>query len=182
MRNRTCLNQALGRRRWARWFCGITWRVGWGERSDAQHRRLEELRWALLRSPQPTSCNGQALGVANGPSAGPGNGLYAGKKRTPPCDGVLRFFWQFVGGADGDRTHDLCIANAALSQLSYRPTRARNVSSAPGVRQDPVPSSTSAAQPAKAVVKRSRNEGRSECVVPHSQPHHVKMARLSQIA
>lgn len=27
-----------------------------------------------------------------------------------------------VGGGDnGDRTHDLCIANAALSQLSYVP-------------------------------------------------------------
>ena len=25
------------------------------------------------------------------------------------------------GGAEGDRTPDLCIANAALSQLSYRP-------------------------------------------------------------
>ena len=29
----------------------------------------------------------------------------------------------FFGGADGDRTHDLSIANAALSQLSYGPTR-----------------------------------------------------------
>jgi hypothetical protein len=28
-----------------------------------------------------------------------------------------------LGGADGDRTHDLSIANAALSQLSYGPTR-----------------------------------------------------------
>ena len=28
------------------------------------------------------------------------------------------------GGEDEDRTHDLCIANAALSQLSYPPTRA----------------------------------------------------------
>ena len=27
------------------------------------------------------------------------------------------------GGAEGDRTLDLCIANAALSQLSYRPTK-----------------------------------------------------------
>lgn len=27
-----------------------------------------------------------------------------------------------VGGENGDRTHDLCIANAALSQLSYFPT------------------------------------------------------------
>ena len=28
------------------------------------------------------------------------------------------------GGGDGGRTHDLCIANAALSQLSYTPTTA----------------------------------------------------------
>jgi len=28
--------------------------VGWGERSDAKQRRLEEFRWASLRSPQPT--------------------------------------------------------------------------------------------------------------------------------
>lgn len=27
------------------------------------------------------------------------------------------------GGDNGDRTHDLCIANAALSQLSYIPMR-----------------------------------------------------------
>src|SRR5690606_12585631 len=33
-----------------------------------------------------------------------------------------------IGGADGDRTHDLRIANATLSQLSYRPVE----SSAPG--------------------------------------------------
>jgi hypothetical protein len=28
-----------------------------------------------------------------------------------------------IGGAEGDRTLDLRIANATLSQLSYRPTR-----------------------------------------------------------
>ena len=32
------------------------------------------------------------------------------------------FFVDRIGGAEGDRTLDLCIANAALSQLSYRPT------------------------------------------------------------
>ena len=32
-------------------------------------------------------------------------------------------FWGKSGGADGDRTHDLSVANAALSQLSYGPTR-----------------------------------------------------------
>lgn len=29
---------------------------------------------------------------------------------------------KFTGGDDGDRTHDLSIANAALSQLSYIPS------------------------------------------------------------
>ena len=33
----------------------------------------------------------------------------------------LRGLW--IGGAEGDRTPDLCIANAALSQLSYGPGR-----------------------------------------------------------
>jgi hypothetical protein len=42
-----------------------------------------------------------------------------------------RVFWAFrpwsdfvgllIGGAEGDRTPDLCIANAPLSQLSYGP-------------------------------------------------------------
>ncbi len=38
--------------------------------------------------------------------------------RTRPRDCQSEKF----GGAEGDRTLDLCIANAALSQLSYRPT------------------------------------------------------------
>ena len=33
-----------------------------------------------------------------------------------------------TGGAEGNRTLDLCIANAALSQLSYRPNEARDSS------------------------------------------------------
>ena len=38
-------------------------------------------------------------------------------RKTPTEDG-----WGFViGGAEEDRTPDLCIANAALSQLSYFP-------------------------------------------------------------
>src|SRR5687767_14111309 len=36
-------------------------------------------------------------------------------------------------GAEGDRTPDLCIANAALSQLSYRPQRVRSATPAGGV-------------------------------------------------
>ena len=40
-------------------------------------------------------------------------------KKTPPVRAAVGVF----GGADGDRTHDLSIANAALSQLSYGPTR-----------------------------------------------------------
>ena len=35
------------------------------------------------------------------------------------------FLKQVIGGEDEDRTHDLRIANAALSQLSYPPTSAR---------------------------------------------------------
>src|SRR5690606_8698803 len=31
--------------------------------------------------------------------------------------------WDDFGGAEGDRTPDLCIANAALSQLSYSPVK-----------------------------------------------------------
>jgi hypothetical protein len=34
----------------------------------------------------------------------------------------LLHVWKTFGGAEEDRTPDLCIANAALSQLSYRPT------------------------------------------------------------
>ncbi len=33
-----------------------------------------------------------------------------------------------IGGPNEDRTHDLRIANAALSQLSYRPTKPRIIS------------------------------------------------------
>jgi hypothetical protein len=36
---------------------------------------------------------------------------------------VSFYFKCLKGGAEGDRTPDLCIANAALSQLSYRPNR-----------------------------------------------------------
>ena len=39
------------------------------------------------------------------------------------------------GGAEGDRTLDLGIANAALSQLSYGPTGRPLISRAPGARQ-----------------------------------------------
>jgi hypothetical protein len=35
-----------------------------------------------------------------------------------------------IGGAEGDRTLDLRIANATLSQLSYRPTRRAILASA----------------------------------------------------
>ena len=38
-------------------------------------------------------------------------------------DARLAMFKCLKGGAEGDRTPDLCIANAALSQLSYRPNR-----------------------------------------------------------
>ena len=38
---------------------------------------------------------------------------------------VLRTRPSYRGGAEGDRTLDLRIANATLSQLSYRPTKGR---------------------------------------------------------
>ena len=45
-----------------------------------------------------------------------------GKRRRlkKPTDDLSAYF--FTGGDDGDRTHDLSIANAALSQLSYIPS------------------------------------------------------------
>lgn len=36
-----------------------------------------------------------------------------------------------LGGDEGDRTPDLCIANAALSQLSYTPNQIFNAESLP---------------------------------------------------
>jgi hypothetical protein len=39
----------------------------------------------------------------------------------PPKDDMRRFPLMDSGGPNEDRTHDLRIANAALSQLSYRP-------------------------------------------------------------
>jgi hypothetical protein len=44
-----------------------------------------------------------------------------GLSRTFPD--VAGSCWNSNGGAEGDRTLDLRIANATLSQLSYRPTR-----------------------------------------------------------
>lgn len=55
----------------------------------------------------------------------------------PPLGGMIIFYLVFKvlapsytlfnGGPDGIRTRDLCDANAALYQLSYRPLRARSV-------------------------------------------------------
>ena len=42
--------------------------------------------------------------------------MEARKRKAPQFDGALN-----IGGAEGDRTPDLSIANAALSQLSYCP-------------------------------------------------------------
>lgn len=40
----------------------------------------------------------------------------------PRYNRAWRYMTWWFGGDNGDRTHDLCIANAALSQLSYIPT------------------------------------------------------------
>ena len=55
---------------------------------------------------------------------------YGRKKGRITCFGKvfrlsLDFLKQVCGGEDEDRTHDLRIANAALSQLSYPPTSLR---------------------------------------------------------
>ena len=59
------------------------------------------------------------------------------KKRKWPVQPAILV----VGGAEEDRTPDLCIANAALSQLSYRPdvmvsNQAGNSKHRIGMKQD----------------------------------------------
>ncbi len=49
--------------------------------------------------------------------------------------------WRINGGAEEDRTPDLRIANATLSQLSYGPTRSRECTS--GGREKSTPSDCS---------------------------------------
>jgi hypothetical protein len=45
------------------------------------------------------------------------------EKSLPACNRSPETLQKGCGGAEGDRTLDLRIANATLSQLSYRPTR-----------------------------------------------------------
>ena len=45
--------------------------------------------------------------------------------RRIEASGVHAQLFEFTGGAAGDRTPDLRIANATLSQLSYRPIQGR---------------------------------------------------------
>ena len=43
---------------------------------------------------------------------------------------MLGAYWvqrHAAGGPEGDRTLDLCVANAALSQLSYKPIKTKNI-------------------------------------------------------
>ena len=49
--------------------------------------------------------------------------MYKQNRASFPRRAALHFVKGLKGGAEGDRTPDLCIANAALSQLSYRPNR-----------------------------------------------------------
>ena len=65
---------------------------------------------------------------------------YGRKKGQKPC--IYWAFWPFLdyfglvsGGPDEDRTHDLRIANAALSQLSYPPNDDMNFTRAISYRQ-----------------------------------------------
>gem|GEM_PF-1532894 len=56
-----------------------------------------------------------------------------GKSKNPRCQRVTAgVFRNLEGGAEGSRTLDLCIANAALSQLSYRPDRSVKATHRPG--------------------------------------------------
>ena len=62
------------------------------------------------------------------------------KKGQNPCFVLdflpaLDFFGLVSGGEDEDRTHDLRIANAALSQLSYPPNDDMNFTRAISYRQ-----------------------------------------------
>jgi hypothetical protein len=69
--------------------------------------------------------------LLQGPCGGPeGKPRPVGRARHPrgtyaamdaPRLRIAGFFWCLDCGAEGDRTPDLCIANAALSQLSYGP-------------------------------------------------------------
>lgn len=49
--------------------------------------------------------------------------IFTNKKtpETPPFLNIPAFSGVFLYGPDGTRTHALCVANAALSQLSYEP-------------------------------------------------------------
>ncbi len=56
-------------------------------------------------------------------------------RRNPQTKRPTENRWPWdIGGDDEDRTHDLRIANAALSQLSYVPTRGRIIAARPGCR------------------------------------------------
>ncbi len=57
-----------------------------------------------------------------------GGGQIPGLARSMPTD-------YDIDGAEGDRTPDLCIANAALSQLSYSPEPAMKLIAAWGMDQ-----------------------------------------------
>ncbi len=65
-------------------------------------------------------------------ASGPRRGRRSKKERRP---GDRRSDWS--GGPDRDRTDDLRIANAALSQLSYRPTNLQCIGPRPGVNAGP---------------------------------------------
>src|SRR5262245_58530088 len=52
----------------------------------------------------------------------------AGRRAVNNVKGHRKNRWPLTSGADGDRTRNLSIANAALSQLSYGPGRGQNTS------------------------------------------------------
>ena len=50
-----------------------------------------------------------------------------GKKKRPGISAKSLIKNGFIGGEEEDRTPDLCIANAALSQLSYPPRHVQSL-------------------------------------------------------
>ena len=76
-----------------------------------------ENREASAGPKAPTSQGWRSQGQARKPRQHWGNGQ---KKSQPMRVGILG-----IGGEEEDRTPDLVIANDALSQLSYPPTKVR---------------------------------------------------------
>ena len=52
--------------------------------------------------------------------------IYTGSVKIKTRSAYCKTRKFYIGGLEGDRTLDLCVANAALSQLSYKPKKLTN--------------------------------------------------------